>query len=154
MSKFGSLAADVSAPFRVELLDPSTEEVIRDKGGKAAYIEIWSADSEQGRAFDKAKRKELMLRVRQSRNGKVEQDDQLEQNIAKCAALTASWYLVDRLTGEQIDVSCSPENAVDLYSPPGMGWIFVQPWVAANDPANFLPKPAKRSSITGAGASA
>lgn len=142
-SKFGSLAADVSAPFKVELIDPATEEVIRDKQGTAAHIMVWSADSERGRAFDKTKRKELMLRIRQSRTGKVEQDDQLELNIAKCAVLTDGWYLVDRLTGDPIDVPCTVDNAADLYSPPGMGWIFLQPWVAANDAANFLPKPSK-----------
>ncbi len=152
-NKFGSLAADVSAPFKVELIDPATDEVIRDAAGKAAYIAVWSADSEKGRAFDKGKRKELMLRVRQSRTGKVDQDDALEQNIAKCAVLTDGWYLVDRVTGEAIDVPCTPENAADLYSPPGMGWIFVQPWVAANDAANFLPKPSKPSSGMPNGAS-
>ncbi|WP_158669510.1 hypothetical protein [Bradyrhizobium guangdongense] len=163
MNKFASLAADVSKPFRVELIDPVTEEVIRDNSksvvdptdpdglrmvGKAAYIEIWAADGEKGRAFDKADRKALMLRIKQARNGKVEPDDALEKNIAKCAALTASWYLVDRLTGEPIDVPCTVENAADLYSPPGMGWIFVQPWVAANDVANFLPRPSKSSTAT------
>lgn len=147
-NKFASLAADVSKPFRVELIDPVTEEVIRDKDGKAAYIEVWASDGEKGRAFDKADRKALMLRVKQSRNGKVDPDDALEKNIAKCAALTAGWYLVDRLTLEPIDVPCTAENAADLYSPPGMGWIFVQPWVAANDVANFLPKPSKPSTGT------
>lgn len=144
-SKFGNLAADVSKPFVVELIDPSTEDVIRDKQGKAAFIAVWASDSARGREFDKAKRKDLMLRIKKSRTGKVEPDDALEENIAKLSVLTDSWYLVDRLTGEQIDVPCTPENAADLYSPPGMGWLFVQPWVGANDAANFLPKPSKNS---------
>jgi hypothetical protein len=147
-NKFASLAADVSKPFRVELIDPATEEPIRDKAGNVAWIDIWAADGEKGRAVDKADRKALMLRIKQSRTGKVDPDDALEKNIAKCAALTADWYLVDRLTGEPIDVPCTVENAADLYSPPGMGWIFIQPWVAANDAANFLPKPSKRSAPT------
>lgn len=147
-SKFGNLSADVSKPFIVELIDPSTEDVIRDKAGKAAFISIWSSDSEFGRAFDKQKRKDLMLRIRKSRTGKIDPDDALEENIAKCAALTDSWYLVDRVTGEPIDVPCTAENAADLYSPPGMGWLFVQPWVGANDAANFLPKPSKNSAPT------
>jgi hypothetical protein len=145
MSKFGSLAADVSKPFVVELIDPSTEDVIKDKDGKAAFIAVWSADSERGRLYDKAKRKDLMLRIKKSRTGKVDPDDALEENMAKLAALTDSWHLVDRITGEVIDVPCSPENAADLYSPPGMGWLFVQPWLGANDAANFLPKPSKSS---------
>lgn len=140
-NRFASLAADVSKPFRVELIDPTTDEVITDKDGKVAYIDIWAADGDQGRAFDKADRRSLMLRVKQSRNGKVDPDDQLDKNIAKCAALTAGWYLVDRLTKEPIDVPCTVENAADLYSPPGMGWIFMQPWVASNNAANFLQRP-------------
>ncbi len=146
--KFGNLAADVSKPFMVELIDPSTEEVIRDASGKAAFIAVWSADSDQARKYDKAKRKDLMLRIKKSRTGKVDPDDALEENIAKLAVLTDSWYLVDRVTGEVIDVPCTPENAADLYSPPGMGWLFVQPWVGANDAANFLPKPSKSSANT------
>ena len=43
MSKFGSLAADVSAPFKVELIDPTTDDVIRDKQserGRAAELQF------------------------------------------------------------------------------------------------------------------
>lgn len=144
-SKFGSLAADVSKPFVTELIDPTTEEVIRDKAGKAAFIAVWSTDSERARSRGKAKRKELNLRIKQSRNGIVEQDDALEENMATLAELTDSWYLVDRLTREPIDVPCTPENAADLYSPPGMGWLFIQPWVDANKAANFLQRPSKPS---------
>ena len=148
MNKFGSLAVDVSAPFRVELIDPATDDVIRDRDGRAAYISVWSADSEQARQYGRQKRKDLNLRIKQSRNGKVEPDDALESNIALCAALTADWYLVDRLSREQLDVPCTPENAVDLYSPPGMGWLFTQVFVEANNAANFLPKPPKPSPDT------
>jgi hypothetical protein len=140
-NKFGSLVADVAKPFRVELIDPSTEDVIRDKAGRAAYIDVWAADGEQARQFGRQKRKDLNLRIKQSRNGKVEPDDALDANIAMCAALTADWYLVDRLSREPLDVPCTLENAADLYSPPGMGWIFVQAWSEANNAANFLQKP-------------
>lgn len=153
-SKFGSLAADVSKPYRVEIIDPTTDDVIRDKAGKVAYIDVWSTDGEKARNYGKAKRKELNLRIRQSRNGKVEQDDALEENIATTAFVTESWYLVDRLTGEPIDVPCTPENAADLYSPPGMGWIFVQAFAGASSAANFLQKPSKSFASTPAQSSA
>ncbi len=147
-NKFGSLLADVDKPYRVELIDPTTEDVIRDKAGRAAYIDIWAADSEQARQFGKQKRKELNLRIKQSRNGKVEPDDALEANLAMGASLTADWYLVDRLSRDPIDVPCTPENAADLYSPPGMMWIFQQVWGEANNAANFLRKPPKISADT------
>jgi hypothetical protein len=145
MSKFGNLAADVSKPYVVELIDPATESVIRDKTGKASFISVWSSDSQRARLYGKTKRKELNLRIKQSRNGVVEPDDALEENMATLAVLTDSWYLVDRITFEPINVPCTAENAADLYSPPGMGWLFIQPWVEANKAANFLPKPPKPS---------
>lgn len=151
MSKFTSLAADVSKPYRVELIDPVTEDVICDKSGKVAYIDVWSTDGPQARQYGKAKRKELGLRIKQSRNGKVEQDDVLEENMALAAFLTAGWYLVDRMTGDPIDVPCTPEAAADLYSPPGMGWIFTQAFVGASSAANFLPRPPKSSASTPSG---
>jgi hypothetical protein len=153
-NKFGSLVADVSKPFKVEIIDPTTESLIRDNtslnrdgtfAGVAMFINVWSTDSERARNIDKAKRDELRLRIKQSRNGIVKPDDVLEENIAKLAALTDSWHIVDRITGDVIDVPCTVENAADLYSPPGMGWLFAQPWVEANSPANFLPKPSKPS---------
>lgn len=148
MNKFASLAADVSKPFRVELIDPVTEDLIRDKGGKVSYIDVWSTDGPQARQYGRAKRKDLALRIKQSRNGKVDPDDALDENMALAAAVTVDWYLVDRMTGEPIDVKCTPENAADLYSPPGMGWIFQQAFVGASSTANFLPKPSKTSAVT------
>jgi hypothetical protein len=147
-NKFGSLLANVHAPFKVELVDPATDQVIRDKSGKAAYIAVWSTDSALSREYDKSKRKDLFLRAKASRSGTAGHDDPLDQNIAKCAALTESWYLVDPVTQEQIDVPCTPENAVDLYSAPGAGWIFIQPFVEASNNANFLQRPSKNSSTT------
>jgi hypothetical protein len=147
-SKFGSLLANVSKPFNVELVDPATDQVIRDRNGKAAYIAVWSTDSARSREYDKSKRKDLFLRAKASRTGSVAPDDPLDQNIAKCAALTEGWYLVDPVTLDQIDVPCTPENAVDLYSAPGAGWIFIQPWVEASSTANFLQRPSPNSSNT------
>jgi hypothetical protein len=140
MSKFSSLAADVSKPFRVELLDPATDEVIRDHAGVAAFIDVYSIDSERGRAFDRQQRKDLRQRVMQSRNGRVEPNDQLEENMSKCAALTDAWHLVDPATREVLDEPCTAENAADLYAEPGTGWIFTLAWIGAISIANFMPR--------------
>src|SRR6185369_13938670 len=141
MSKFGSLVADVSAPFKVNIIDPITDQSIVDTKGNPCFISVWASDSARSRAYEKQRRKELILRVKSSRNGQVEPDDALEQNIAKCAALVDGWHLVDRVSSEVIDVPCTPENAADLLSEPGAGWLYVQVWVEANSAANFLPKP-------------
>jgi len=154
MSKFGSLAADVSRPFRVELINPTTDEIIRDHTGEAAYIDVWSIDSERGRAFERQQRKDLRLRVMQSRNGRIEPNDQLEENMSKCAALTEAWHLVDPATREVLDEPCTPENAADLYAEPGAGWIFTQAWVGAISIANFMQKRSTNSSAMHSSSSA
>lgn len=143
-SKFAALAANVSQAFKVELIDPVSDAVIKDKGGKVSFIEVYSIDSEAGRKFDKDQRAIVARKSMRSRNGIVEPTDQLELNVAKCAALTKSWHLVDPANGEVIDVPCNAENAAELYSAAGTSWLFVQAWVGANETANFI----KRSSTT------
>ena len=68
---------------------------------------------------------------------------QIEINIAKCAALTAGWHLVDPETLEPIDEPCTIENARELYSLPLTTWIWLQPWAAANNHVNFIKRSAK-----------
>jgi hypothetical protein len=144
MSKFGSLAARVSETFHVELIDPVTQEAIRDQAGNAAFIEVLSADSEEGRAFDRERAVVFRKQAARTRSAALETIDQFEENIAKCARLTRGWHLVDPATQDVLDVKFSRENARELYSEPGMNWLFMQVWVAANDAANFM----RRSSTT------
>ncbi|MBN9007240.1 MAG: hypothetical protein J0H40_17720 [Rhizobiales bacterium] len=143
MGKFGSLAAPLAEVYRVEIIYPKTDKVICDKDGNPAWIDVLPSDGEAGRAFDKEERTASFRRARRSRSGVDESVDQLELNIAKCAALTKDWYLVDPETKEKIDVPCTAENAKELYSSPGMNWLFVQPFTAAHDPANFMKSSAK-----------
>ncbi|GEM_PF-2107430 len=147
-SKFAALAANVSQAFRVEIIDQITDLPIIDKDGKKAFIEVLSTDSDAGRAFDKDQRAALRRKAMKSRNGMAEPGDQLEENIQKCAALTKAWHLVDPATREVIDVPCTAENAAELYAVPGMNWLFVQVWVAANDAANFMTRSSPTSSST------
>jgi hypothetical protein len=144
MSKFGNLAANVSEAFRVPIIDALTDEVLRDKDGREAYIEVLAADSVEGRAFDRERTQVYRKKAARTRGG-VPDVDQFEENAAKCAALTKGWYLVDPITKEPIDVACNRQNALELYTEPGMHWLFVQPWVAANDAANFIKSSSKAS---------
>lgn len=156
MSKFGNLAANTSEVFRVEIIDATTDEVLRDKEGKASYIEVLAADSVEGRAFDRDRQQVFRKKAARTRGG-MPDFDQLEENVAKCAALTKGWYLVDPVTREKIDVDCTRANALELYSVPGMHWLFIQPWVALNDAANFIrsssrsstPSPSTNSEASG-----
>jgi hypothetical protein len=143
MGKFGSLAAPPADIFRVEIIHAKTDMLLRDKDGNVAWIEVESSDSEAGRAFDKEERAVSFRRARRSRNGIDDSVDQLEQNIAKTAALTRNWYLVDPETREKLDVPCTAENAKELYSAVGMNWLFVQPFTASHNAANFMSSSAK-----------
>lgn len=141
MSKFAALAADVATPYRVELLDPLTDEPIKDASGNPAYIDVFSTDSVQGRAFDATERKKVTEKAIKGRSADL--PDQLEANFAKAAKLTKAWHLVDPATGTVLDVPCNADNALELYSEPGMSWLFSQVWVGATNPANFMKRSAK-----------
>jgi hypothetical protein len=146
MSKFGSLAPS-DKPYRVNIKLDGKQ--IIDKDGKPFFIDVYSEDSAVGRRFDKEQREQALANAR---NG-IDQPTQLEINIAKCAALTAGWHLVDPDTLDPIDVPFTIENAKDLYSRPMTTWIWGQPWVAANNHANFIKNSAKSSTLTQSGTS-
>lgn len=142
-SKFGGLTAKVSDAYKMPIISPETDQPLKDKDGKEAFIELLSADSEVGRRIDSARQAALTQRAMR---GKITGagDDSLEQNIAKIAALTRGWYLVD-LTGNPIDVPFSLQNAIELYSDPGSAWLYRQAFTAANEVANFIKRSSKDS---------
>lgn len=140
MGKFGALAADISKPFRVYLLDPVTDQRIKDKDGNEAYVEVYSIiDSDRAIQFDKEHRTSLARRARRTED----EDNIRDFNAAKLARLTAGWHLVDPATGETIEVDCTEANAEELYSDPGAGWVFRQALLGASDTANFFTRSPK-----------
>lgn len=153
MSKFGSLTPS-DKPFRVNIKLDGKQ--IIDKDGKPFFIDVYSEDSAVGRRFDKEQREQALANAR---NG-TEQPSQMDINIAKCAALTAGWHLVDPETLEPLldedgrPMPCTLENAKELYSLPLTTWIWLQPWAAANNHVNFIKRSAKISSTTQSGISA
>lgn len=139
MSKFGGLAARVDVPFKVVLLHPSTDEPIVDKNGQEAFVEVLSAnDSDVGRTFDKENRTRAQRRAMKARRASEALEDGHEVSVAKCARLTTGWYLVDPDTREPIDVECTAENALELYSAKETGWIYRLVWLGAIDAGNFM----------------
>jgi hypothetical protein len=146
MSKFGSLAPS-DKPHRV-LIKLDGKQIV-DKDGKPFFIDVYSEDSAVGRRFDREQRETTLANAR---NG-IDQPSPLDVNIAKCAALTAGWHLVDPETSEVIDEPCTVENAKELYSLPLTTWIWLQPWAAANNHVNFIKRSAKPSTATQSGTS-
>lgn len=138
MGKFGSLAPS-DKPYRVQVkLDGKP---IIDKNGEPFTIDVYSEDSAVGRRFDREQRERMLADARAG----FDPPSQIDVNIEKCAALTAAWHLVDPETLEPIDEPCTRENAKELYSLPLTTWIWVQPWAAANNHANFIKRSAKSS---------
>jgi hypothetical protein len=146
---FGSLAPG-DKPFRLELVFDG--EPIKDVDGKAAYIDVHSMDSSIARRFDKKERVTAIENIRKGK-GPSEIIDPLERNLAKLAALTAEWYLVDPDTGIPIDVPCSAESAVALYNRPNTSWITDPLFAAASNNANFTKRSASSSIATQSGTS-
>lgn len=146
MSKFGSLGAG-DKPFRV-LIKLDGKQIV-DKNDKPFFIDVYSEDGVVGRRFDKEQRERNLALAKDGKDLPT----QLEVNIAKCAALTAGWHLVDPETLEPIDEPFTVENANELYSLPLTSWIWVQPWAAANNHVNFIKRSAKSSSPTQSGTS-
>lgn len=138
---FGSLSGSASDPFRVVLLDPSTDLPLTDVDGKEAYIDVLSMQSEVARGIDRKKSQALARKVMKGKIRDYSDEDQFLENVEKLANLTTGWYLVDPSSKKPLDVPFSVEAAAELYKLPLAFQYFMQAWVGANEPANFI-KPA------------
>jgi hypothetical protein len=149
MSKFAKLTKNFDQPFKVEIPDPFgdplVKPVLRDANKNPCYVEIYALDSTKGREFDKLHRGDIAQKVRA---GQPVNADSVEFITAKCAALTKSWHIVDPETHEVIDEPCTEENARELYSLPGLSWLFDPVQKGAADPANFMKQPSRPLSGT------
>lgn len=105
MAKFGSLSGSASDPYRVILIDPVTDEPLRDVNGVELFIDVLSAQSDAGRKFDHERAQVLTRRAMRGRAKDIVDDDQFEANVQKLARLTVAWHLVDPATKEPLDVS-------------------------------------------------
>jgi hypothetical protein len=131
MSKFGSLS-DSDKPFRVVI--KLGNKTIIDVKGNPFFIDVYSDDSAAARRHERIQRDQMIANARDG----VEPPTQRELNLAKCAALTCGWHLVDPDTSEPIKVPCTAEAAKELYSLPNTLWLWAQVWQAASDPGNFI----------------
>lgn len=134
---FASLAARVDEGFKVRLINPATGKTIKDKDGKEAFIEVLSGDSAAAEAFDRERQKKANDAAAMSLLSGTQEDDEVPETVAKVAALTKSWHLVD-LSGEVIDVPCTRENALMLYNGRETKWIYRQVMPQAGTIANFM----------------
>lgn len=140
MSKFAALALPVEQPARMIIHHPVTQKPLCDEAGKQAFIDVWSADSETRRKFERASANRRLARRARA---KITAEEIEAEQVALLVALTAGWHLVD-LNGRAIEEPFTPDNARELYAEPAMAWLREQVDEFASDRANF----AKASSTT------
>jgi hypothetical protein len=141
MSKFKNMSVPVDKPERMFITHPITMEPLVDAAGKAAYLDLYSADSERARSYNrKTTQKRLDMRGRAVLSAASIESD----NYGLLAELTAGWSLVD-LAGGAIDVPFTTQNARELYGDPGMSWLREQADAFAGSRGNFL-KPSANNS--------
>lgn len=146
MSKFSGLGVPVDKPSRMFITHPVTNEPLVDSSGNPAYIDVYSADSNRARAYNRnVTQKRLDMRGRNAVSAVALEND----SFGLLAELTAGWLLVDLNTAAPIDVPFTLQNARELYGDPEMSWLREQVDIFASARANFL-KPSANSSAPSA----
>jgi hypothetical protein len=133
MGKFDAIALQVDKPSKMTILDPVSQQPIRDAEGKESFIELYSSDSPKGRTHQKN-----MLRQRLNMRGRGKlTPEQLEaESVDLLVALSVSWYLLT-FEGKPLNVEFSQENARELYSSESMAWLREQVDTYTSDRANL-----------------
>lgn len=134
MSKFAALALDTETPSRMAIRHPATGEPLRRPDGTEAFIDLLSLSSA---AAQKA-RAAIQQRRIEGRVRRVTVEEAEAEAMQVLAACTKGWGLVG-LDGSVIDVPCSPETAIELYTTPGLRFIAEQATRHADDAGNYLP---------------
>lgn len=137
-SPFAALAARVDEGFKVFLINPATGKRILDEDDRPAYIEVLSGDSEVAEKFDRDRQKKANDAAASSLLTGTKEDDETPELVAKIAALTVGWHLVDPVSRSVIDVPCTPDNALALYNGRETRWIYRQVMPQAATIANFM----------------
>lgn len=137
LDALSALEADIEKPSRMPIIDGRTDKPFVDKDGKEAYLDILAPDSEQARRVDLARNRQTMRRLRSGRNRIADDENYIEEQVEKIAAVTVGWYLVSP-SGNPVDLPWSPDTAKKLFGNPKMGWLLRQAVVWHNNEANFL----------------
>lgn len=153
--KFSPIAVQ-EVTHRMEVISPHTGTVMKDRNGKAAYIDLYSANS--GRTEDT--RRDLFddHQRRKKRNASGEQtyDEAKERRAHFLAQLIDGWYLMDFdgvpftdvVNNVEVPLPATYEYKMEMLTDPGMQWLIDQIDEAAGKDANFMKKPKRGSAST------
>lgn len=133
MSKFSALELPVEQASRLIVVHPVSRQPLRDKDGKEAFVDLFSADSEVARKHQRSiARRRLASRGR----GKITPEELEAEAVELLSALTAGWRLID-FDGNAVEIEFSQESARELYASPGMTWLREQVDEFVADRGNF-----------------
>ena len=129
-----SALVPVEKPQRMPLLHPRTSEPLYDADGKAAYVDVFSTDSEIARQHERAM---VARRLRMRRGQNITAAENAAEQTDLLVALTHDWYVV-MPNGEPLGLDFTPDAARRIYDHPAGRWIRQQVDEFAADRANFM----------------
>lgn len=123
---------DMAETEKCKLRHPVTKEIIKDKEGNPAWIELYPKDSKIGRKLER----KLIDRRLKKKEGQITTSSMEESAVEMLAALTKGWYLV-KGDGEKAEYECDDETKRKFYSDDSLRWIRDQVDRFVLDLANF-----------------
>lgn len=102
---------DMMETAKCELRHPVSNELIKDKEGNVAWIELYPRDSMLGR---KIERKLIDKRLK-SKAGQITTSTMEDSAVEMLIALTKDWYLV-KADGNPAEYECTDEMKRKFYS--------------------------------------
>lgn len=131
------LGVAVEKAQRMTILHPKTNlPLVHKATGEAAWIDLYSSDSEIARKHQRALTNER-LSSKRLRNAMISAEEIEANGNGTLAVVTHAWSLCT-LDGDAIDdFPCTFDNAKALYSAPEMAWLRAQVDEFVSDIANF-----------------
>lgn len=134
---FDALGINVTSSVRMPIVNPKTGDVIADKDGKEAYLELLSDDSEAGQRFDRALARQTMKKARANAFRQTDDGDSADMQADKVASLLTGWYLVS-FDGAPVDLPFTAQNAKKLMAAQNMAWLRVRALAFVANAGNFM----------------
>jgi hypothetical protein len=137
LGALASVAADVSKPARMEVINVDTEKPLTDADGQPCWIDFYSADSEAGRKLDRERSAAAVRKFRSGRNRVDDGEDPVDVQVETLSALAAGWYFGP--DAEEFSASAARK----LFADPAFAWLRKQAYVFVNAEANFIKSSSK-----------
>lgn len=123
----------VDKPGRMIITHPGTGLPLKRSDGSEAYLDLYSLDSPRALAHQQALRKAALKRKGRPMSPEEVEAALLDQTVT----LTDGWSLAN-LSGGDLDVQFTPDNARQIYENPRMAWLRKQAEAYFSEIGNFV----------------